>query len=83
MYVRRNSGLGDWSDLFSDVLSTGEQIYKDSRTPVITNPTFRLPSTPPFINPATGQFLPASSPYTIPLMVGAGAVLLILLTRKK
>lgn len=81
MYVRRN--LGDWSDLFSDVLSTGEQIYKDSRTPVITNPQLRLPNTAPFINPATGQFLPASSPYTIPLMVGAGAVLLILLTRRK
>jgi hypothetical protein len=83
MYVKRNSGLGDWSDLFGDILNTGEQIFKDSRTPVITNPTLNLPRTPPFINPVTGQFLPASSPYTVPLMVGAGAVLLILLTRRK
>jgi len=82
MYTRRNTGLGDWSDVLSQVLTTGEQIFKDSRTPVNPSPTFRLPTTPPFVNPITGQFQPAPSNLMLPLAIGAGVLLLVLMTRK-
>jgi hypothetical protein len=82
MYRSGSNGLGDFSTILEDVLNTGEQIFRDSRTPVTTNPTFRLPTTPPFINPTTGQFLPASN-YTMPLLIGAGVLALVLLTRRK
>lgn len=77
--------MGDASSILSQILQTGEQIYRDSRLPVIVNSSIpTLPRTPPFYNPATGQYVPTSTlgNYAVPLLIG-GAVLLLLLTQKR
>jgi hypothetical protein len=88
MYANR--GLGDWSDLLSDVIKTGTQIYKDSQTPVFnTRPILGVPGGSTVwdqngnlirTNYPPGYAAPSN--YTLPLAIGAGALVLFMLARR-
>lgn len=83
MYRSGSNGLGDFSTILEDVLNTGEQIFRDSRTPIspATTPGFRLPTSQ---SPSgVFSFQPTTSPYTVPLLIGAGVLALVLFTRRK
>jgi hypothetical protein len=82
MYANRLAGV---SDVIGDILKTGAAIYQQSQVPMTTDPRYRLPGTPPFVNPATGQFLPAPtlSDYTLPLVIGGGVLLLLVMNSRR
>jgi len=86
--VYANRRLGAFTDVLSDIVTAGRDIFVSSRTPVypsMTIPTLPDYQTPPFIDPQTGQYLPTqpATDYTMPIMIGAGALVLLMLSRRR
>jgi hypothetical protein len=83
--------LGDWTTILSDVLNTGEKIVRDVTAPNYgqyqTNPMLPPTALPRQINPLTGQYVNPTgtygSDYTVPLMIGGGVLLLVLLAKRR
>lgn len=89
MYANRR-GLGDWSEVLSDVIKTGTQIYQDATRPVFrTEPILGVPGGTTVwdqngklirTNYPTGYQAPTD--YSMPLMIGGGLLVLWLLTQR-
>jgi hypothetical protein len=81
MYSGRGRHLGDFSEILGDILNTGEQIVRDVRTPVYTNPSLNLPNYNPYTGISQAALYPQGSSLTMPLLLGGGVLLVYLLTR--